>query len=228
MTLAVTVERYIAVCRPHQYRTISQTMSNTKRLLVYIIPVTSISFALNIPKFMEVKLTESNGTNVVDASDTRSNPTYIFYYTLSLIWHPTLTTGILPFFLQIRQSRQILSGRQNEKRRSEFNLAITLLSIVLMHLLCNALRVVLGVLVVALVDVQVNCIKEQGHYIPPLWIMCLESVAHLLVIFNFSSNFLIYCSVSTQFKAALSKLCTFLRQETEGNNQLPTLSLNNN
>ena len=62
---AVTVERYIAVCRPHQYRqvltqihsvvmtvsrTISQTMSNTKRLLVYIVPVTFISFALNIPK----------------------------------------------------------------------------------------------------------------------------------------------------------------------------------
>ena len=95
MTLAVTVERYIAVCRPHQYRTISQTMSNIKRLLVYIIPVTTISFALNIPKFMEVKLTEKNGTNVVHASDTRSNPTYIFYYTLSLIWHPTLTTGLV-------------------------------------------------------------------------------------------------------------------------------------
>ena len=43
---------------------------------------------------MEVKLTETNGTNVVDASDTRTNPTYIFYYTLSLIWHPTLTTGL--------------------------------------------------------------------------------------------------------------------------------------
>ena len=42
---------------------------------------------------MEVKLTETNGTNVFDASDTRTNPTYIFYYTLSLIWHPTLTTG---------------------------------------------------------------------------------------------------------------------------------------
>ena len=43
---------------------------------------------------MEVKLTENNGTNFVDASDTRTNPTYVFYYTLSLIWHPTLTTGI--------------------------------------------------------------------------------------------------------------------------------------
>ena len=46
---------------------------------------------------------------------------------------------------------QILSGRQNEKRQSEFNLAMTLLSIVIMHILCNVLRVVLGTLVVALV-----------------------------------------------------------------------------
>ena len=35
--------------------------------------------------------------------------------------------------------------------------------------------------------------------------MCLESVAHLLVMINSSSNFLIYCSVSTQFKTALAK-----------------------
>ena len=46
---------------------------------------------------------------------------------------------------------QILSGRQNDKRRSEANLAVILLSIVVMHILCNALRVFLGVLVVALV-----------------------------------------------------------------------------
>ncbi len=86
-------------------------------------------------------------------------------------------SGILPFialsymnlhiFLKIRQSRQviiwtqvhiihfsslqILSGRQSDKRQSEANLAVTLLSIVVMHILCNALRVFLGVLVVALV-----------------------------------------------------------------------------
>ena len=79
MTLAVTVERYIAVCRPHQYRTISLTMTNTKRLLVYIIPVTVLSFALNIPKFMEVTVTQNNGTNEVDASQTRKDPTFIFW-----------------------------------------------------------------------------------------------------------------------------------------------------
>ena len=36
--------------------------------------------------------------------------------------------------------------------------------------------------------------------------MCLESVAHLLVMLNFSTNFLIYCSVSAPFKKALSKV----------------------
>ena len=59
-------------------------------------------------------------------------------------------------------------------------------------------------------DVQVECIKHVDHYIPPLWIMCLESVAHLLVMLNFSSNFLIYCSVSNQFKMSLSKVCGLL------------------
>ena len=65
-------------------------------------------------------------------------------------------------------------------------------------------------------DVQVECIKRVDHYIPPLWIMCLESVAHLLVMFNFSSNFLIYCSVSNQFKAALSKVCHLLCRRRVG------------
>ena len=92
-------------------------MSNSKRLLIYIVPVTVLSFALNTPKFMEVTLTKNNGTNEVDPSTTRRDPNFIFWYTLSLIWHPTLTTGVLPFiglvymnlqiFIGIRQSRQV-------------------------------------------------------------------------------------------------------------------------
>ena len=46
---------------------------------------------------------------------------------------------------------QILSGRRSKQRQSEFNLAVTLVSIVFMHIVCNTLRVILGVLVVALV-----------------------------------------------------------------------------
>ena len=39
-------------------------------------------------------------------------------------------------------------------RQSELNLAMTLFSIVLMHILCNILRVILGVLVVTLVGIN--------------------------------------------------------------------------
>ena len=74
-----------------------------------------------------------------------------------------------------------------------------------------------------------SCIKHVDQYIPPLWVMCMESVAHLLVMFNFSSNFLIYCSVSNQFKAALSKVCMLFckksqppRMEASEYQQLPT------
>ena len=56
-------------------------------------------------------------------------------------------------------------------------------------------------------DLQVSCAQAGTQYVPPLWVMCLESVAHLLVMFNCSSNFLVYCSVSQQFKAALGRVC---------------------
>ena len=37
-------------------------------------------------------------------------------------------------------------------------------------------------------------------------VMCLESLAHLLVMVNFSSNFLVYCSTSSPFKIALTRV----------------------
>ena len=62
---------------------------------------------------------------------------------------------------------------------------------------------------------QVRCVEEYDQYIPPLWVMCLESVAHLLVMLNFSTNFLIYCSVSAPFKKALSKVGKIEEIESE-------------
>ena len=60
-------------------------MSSTKRLLVYTVPVTMISFALNIPKFFEVKLNEYNGTEVVNEEESRREPTFVFWYVYNVI-----------------------------------------------------------------------------------------------------------------------------------------------
>ena len=80
------------------------------RVLIYIMPVTVLSFIFNIPKFMEVTLAEHNGTNEVDPSETRKDPTFIFWYTLSLLWHPTLTTGVLPFIALGHMNYRIFTG----------------------------------------------------------------------------------------------------------------------
>lgn len=48
----------------------------------------------------------------------------------------------------------------------------------------------------------------QGYWIPPSWLLCLESVSHLLVMISSSTNFLIYCTISTKFKIFLKR--TFL------------------
>ena len=155
MTLALTTERYLAVCRPHKYRALSrvrchnstvlsfkilfQSISSTKRFLAYVIPVTVTSFALNIPKFLEVeikgtqylvvryrcrcgmyihidKIIDSNGTNLVLPSRTRQDPTYIFWYTVSMIWHPTITTAIIPFVALIYMNLHIFKGLKQSRK----------------------------------------------------------------------------------------------------------------
>jgi len=226
MTLAVTVERFIAVCRPHQHRNIAQTLSRNMRVMIYVTPVTIMAFIFNIPKFLEVTIAEKNGTNEVDSSETRRDPTYIYLHIIH-----TLTTGVLPFlglgymnlriFNAIRSTRVIQSGQTSRKRQSEITLSITLTSIVLKHLLCNILRIYLCIMLVFLLEDQVSCMANADHYIPPLLIMCLESVAHLLVMFNFSTNFIIYCFVSKQFKTELMKgFCNIYLKAVKGSMSL--------
>ena len=46
---------------------------------------------------------------------------------------------------------QVLSAQHRKRRQREITLSLTLASIVLKHLLCNLLRIFLGILVVSLV-----------------------------------------------------------------------------
>ena len=91
-------------------------MSNAKRMMVYVLPFTFLSFSLNIPKFMEVTVVKANGTYFVDPTETRRDPTFIFWYTLSMIWHPTLTTGVLPFIALVYMNLQIFLGIRKTRK----------------------------------------------------------------------------------------------------------------
>jgi len=200
---------------------------------MYVTPVMLVSFSLNIPKFMENKSTPDNvtGDHRPTASDMRLNPTYMLYYTISQIFHPTMTTSIIPMVALIFMNTSIFFGIQqtmrarNQRRNpnapygssqnlegsrdsnSETNLAVVLVGITTSHLLCHALRVFLAIYAVYVIRDTISCTSSSG-FVPPLWAMVSESVSSLLVMINFSGNFLIYCSTLKPFRAYLARWCS--------------------
>ena len=60
------------------------TMSTSKRVAMYVLPVVVLSVALNIPKFMEATATvNENETITVEMAEMRREPTYVLYFTIS-------------------------------------------------------------------------------------------------------------------------------------------------
>ena len=88
-------------------------MSATKRVAIYVMPVAVISVCLNIPKFIETqaKTDEDSNSTTIDLADIRLEPTYMLYYTISQIFHPTLTTGIVPMGVLIYMNTSIFLGK---------------------------------------------------------------------------------------------------------------------
>lgn len=91
--------------------------------------------------------------------------------------------------------------------KSEANLAFVLIGIVIMHMACHLLRVFLAGVAVYLINDTVYCMSNHGGYVPPLWTMCAECISSLLIMINFSGNFLIYCSILKPFKDAFNSCC---------------------
>ena len=72
IVLSIAVERFLAVCRPHQYREMQVQSNLVHKLLIilqyfqgrknrslhYILPVLVFSFLINVPKWMEIETRE--------------------------------------------------------------------------------------------------------------------------------------------------------------------------
>ena len=72
--MAISLERYLGLCHP-------MLPLHTRKAWFYVVPVVVMSFALNVPKFMEVQLKfeEVNGTlyPTLGSTDLRFDETYI-------------------------------------------------------------------------------------------------------------------------------------------------------
>jgi len=116
--LSIAVERFLAVCRPHQYR---EMQGRKNRSLHYILPVLVFSFLINVPKWMEIETREWRacydysacfGTTFVFEENKiypmrtklRKNEFYIIFYSS---WFWVIVTVIVPFTILSVLSLQI-------------------------------------------------------------------------------------------------------------------------
>jgi hypothetical protein len=86
-------------------------MTTTRRVAMYVTPVAFVSVCLNIPKFMETQANVTDNSTQISVTDMRLHPTYMLYYTISQIFHPTLTTGLIPMGVLIFMNTSIFLGK---------------------------------------------------------------------------------------------------------------------
>ena len=110
LTVAVSIERYLTICRPLYHR------AHSWKAPMYFVPILAFSILYNVPKFFELgwakpdnKTQISNLTevpNYVMPTDLRKNEIYFQVY---FVWSNFILNGIVPFVLLITLNVLILN-----------------------------------------------------------------------------------------------------------------------
>lgn len=201
-TLALTIERCVAVCRPLAAAKVC-TVSRAKKA-VSLVAVLSVLF--NVPRLLEYHLIEvwddrTNASVTTYAYTSIGQSTY-FRYIYFIGCHVNVMT-IFPFIallvLNVLLVRAVRTSRQDPIRklsagqRREQTLTRMLIAEVGAFLFCQSLSVVDNVLMAVLSDERIR---------DPVFVR-LSCVSGLLVIVNSASNFGLYCLFGKKFRQAL-------------------------
>ena len=219
ITVALTVERYLAVQKPFCYRAINLENSVYRRLTLYVLPVVVIAIALNVPKFMEMTVSVENDTVIAEMSDRMNDPTYIWYYGFSQLLHPTITIGIMPMVVLASMNTAIIISvrkslsmqckiRKTEADQGEKSkhLAYVLIGVVLTHFLCHMPFIVMRIIVQFYISDEIFCMEYDKPFYYPLWIECANRISALLYMIKSSCHFIVYCFTHQSSKNRLKKL----------------------
>jgi len=140
-------------------------------------------------------------------------PAYLKFLLVFQAFHPLTTTGLAPLILLLILNFKIyrrisLSNkyfRAGSSRTKEYHLAKTMMVLVLVFIVLNMPRLVLGLNEVLHMPALEKCFKADYHYHQGKITYIVDSWARFLVILNSSVNFIIYCLVGSDFQSKLKE-----------------------
>jgi len=227
MTVAISIERFLGICYP------LHLPPHNRKSWYYILPVTLFAVLVNIPKFLESEVTWYFEGNAIEnlkvqvsnvtvqdipqwipmyvVTSLRRNTQYMKYY---IVYFRMFITAVIPLLLMaflniriiidIRMSKTKRFG-SSSNWRSELNLFLILLCIVITFVCCHTPRIIIDMWefsnlnnIIMCIDLKKN--NPNDNFLPPTWVSSLTHISHTMSILNSSVNFLIYSFVGHTFR----------------------------
>ncbi|XP_045214263.1 FMRFamide receptor-like [Mercenaria mercenaria] len=213
-TVAVSAERYIAICFPFK----SINLCNRRNAYIIIGVTTLFSAVYNIPRCFATGFTTcGDRCYMIITTDFGKTKFYTtvyseWLYTILIYVIPLLILGVLNTLLiteltRMRRRRSVTNNKEN----TEFNLSIVLVIIVVVFIIC-----------------QTPGLVAQFHFLDANFLMKWTCVSNTLFVLNSSVNFVIYTAVGRKFRTLLLKIfkkCLFGTEDSSNiDRELTTLT----
>ena len=211
LTLLVTINRYISVCRPYE----ASDLCSIYHARRHVVGVWIFCIVYNLPRFFEYRVIKYK--DMYGEDKMRSTPSTlganIYYqiiyqnilYFLVMFLVPLVTLVILNYKLvtALRKTKkkraQLLSSSSegSSHSRSEDDITLILIVVVLVFVICQTPALITQNLFSFLSYDKRMCPKAFFYY---------ERISDLMVVANSSMNFIIYCFCSRKFRQILVEL----------------------